>query len=88
MSSRNESGLSDVEVRELIEYRDTFGKFLEVEANKVRANLWSGNYNWKEQEAYLTISVLKSIVNGLDKLQKNYTRMLEDAKKEKNKPNK
>ena len=70
--------LSDSDVRELIEYRDVFQKFLRVEINKIKAQLGAWDYQGKENIAYITIKALWDTINWLEKIQKEYKQTLDE----------
>jgi hypothetical protein len=74
---------SETDVQELIEYKDIFIKYLQTCINRIRANLWMWNYNWKEVQAYIGISTIEWIISDAEKTQEHYTDLLkkrEEAK--------
>lgn len=74
--------MNDVKVRELLEYRDVFQDFLDIETNWLRAQLGNGVWKNREQEVYIRIDQNMQLKEWLDNMQKRFMEHLSQERED------
>ena len=72
------AGLSDGDIRELIEYRDVFQRLIIVEVNREKARLGNLEYVWSESKAYGRIDAFQTLHAALDNIQTQFKQINDD----------